>query len=173
MIIKFKPFSGRVIFPQYATDGSAGFDLVAFSFKKYILEGKITDLSENTTVISMYPGSRLLVGLGFSVAIPQGFEMQIRPRSGLALNKGITVLNSPGTIDSDYREEVGVILINHSKDEVRINLGDKIAQGVIASVVKATWETTDNLDETERKGGFGSTDKIIVPDWITKHNQNY
>ena len=104
------------------------------------------------------PGAIKLVSTGFSMAIPEGFEGQIRPRSGLALKHGISVLNSPGTIDSDYRGEVKVILINMGKEAFTIKHGDRIAQLVITEVARASFQIVDDLDETQRnKGGFGHT----------------
>ena len=128
--------------PKYATAGSAGFDLCA----------------SIPAPVVIAPGERRLIPTGISIALPVGFEAQVRPRSGLALKHGITVLNSPGTIDSDYRGEVGVILINHSDEPFVIKHGDRIAQMVIARHEKASFEIVSSLDETERgAGGFGST----------------
>ena len=104
------------------------------------------------------PGERKLFGTGLAFALPEGYEMQIRPRSGMAWKKGVTVLNSPGTIDSDYRGEVKVMLVNHDKSPVQIRKGDRIAQAVIAQHAEASLILTDDLDDTERgEGGFGST----------------
>ena len=127
---------------EYKTPGSSGLDLA--SRKEAVIES----------------GAVLLVRTGIYVAIPEGYEGQIRPRSGVALKHGITVLNSPGTIDSDYREEIGVILINHSKYPVRIDEGDRIAQLIICKVEKCDIETVESkeaLGITDRTGGFGST----------------
>lgn len=125
--------------PKYATEGAAGADLVAaIAMPMWILKGE-----------------RLLIPTGIKIAIPDGYEAQVRPRSGLALKHGITVLNSPGTIDSDYRKEIGVILINHSDTDFLINPGDRIAQLVIAPVVQAQFEI-GGVDKNDR-GGFGST----------------
>ena len=108
--------------------------------------------------ITLRPGSRHAVATGFAVAIPQGYEIQVRPRSGLALKHGITVPNTPGTIDSDYRGELKVIMINLSDDNFPIQRGDRIAQLVLAPVTIAGWEEVEDLDETARgAGGFGST----------------
>ena len=126
--------------PEYATTQSAGVDLRAN------LESPIT----------LQPMERCLVPTGLRIALPQGVEAQVRPRSGLALKKGITVLNSPGTIDADYRGEIGVILVNLSQDNFVINDGERIAQMVIARHEQAEWEPVESLDETERgAGGFG------------------
>ncbi|MBR4243039.1 MAG: dUTP diphosphatase [Bacteroidaceae bacterium] len=126
--------------PAYATELSAGLDLRA-------------NLSEP---ISIEPMQRVLVPTGLFMALPKGVEAQVRPRSGLALKRGITVLNSPGTIDADYRGEICVILINLSNETFTINDGERIAQLVIARHEHAEWKLTDTLDETERAaGGFG------------------
>lgn len=128
--------------PSYETAGAAGADLRA-------------NLAQ-TVVLA--PGQRVLIPTGLHMAIPQGFEVQIRPRSGLALKQGVSLVNSPGTIDSDYRGPVGVILINHGSDPVTINHGDRIAQMVVAPVVQATFTQADTLSDTDRgSAGFGST----------------
>jgi len=131
--------------PVYATVGSSGVDIRAH------LEQAIT----------IKPSERMLVPTGIFLEIPLGYEIQIRPRSGLAIKQGITCLNTPGTIDADYRGEVKVILINLSSEEQTIQPGDRIAQMVLQKVERIEWEATDTLDETERgTGGFGSTGKI-------------
>lgn len=128
--------------PAYATENSAGMDLV----------------SANDDDIILKPGKRVLVKTGLAIALPEGFEAQIRPRSGLAFKSGITVLNSPGTIDADYRGEVGVILVNFSDKEFVITRGMRIAQMVIAKYSRATFIEVPALEETARgDGGFGST----------------
>ena len=128
--------------PEYATPQSAGVDLKA-------------NISESITLGSL---ERAIVPTGLFIALPKGFEAQVRPRSGLAAKKGITVLNSPGTIDADYRGEICVILVNLSKEDFVVNPGERIAQMVIARHEKAEWEEVDTLDETERgAGGFGHT----------------
>ena len=128
--------------PAYETSASAGLDVRA-------------NLSES---IEPKPLARVLVKTGLFLEIPEGYECQVRPRSGLALKKGITVLNSPGTIDADYRGEVGVILVNLSSEIFTIENGERVAQLVFAEVQQAHWEEADNLTETERgAGGFGST----------------
>lgn len=130
--------------PSYETEASAGLDLKA-------------NLDESFT---LQPLERTLVKTGLFLEIPKGYEAQVRPRSGLALKKGITVLNSPGTIDADYRGEVGVILVNISQSPFVIEDGDRIAQLVFAEVVQAEWELTKELSQTDRgEGGFGSTGK--------------
>ena len=126
--------------PAYATKGAAGMDVLA---------------AEECTIA---PGARHAVATGFALAIPQGYEVQVRPRSGLALKHGITVPNTPGTIDSDYRGELKVILINHGSEDFAIVRGDRIAQLVFAPVTQAVWSEVEELDETARgTGGFGST----------------
>ena len=128
--------------PEYQTNSSAGMDIHASL--------------ANDLIIS--PMERCLVSSGLYLEIPNGYEAQIRPRSGLAIKHGITVLNTPGTIDADYRGEVKVILINLSDTEFKVKNGDRIAQMVISKFTKADWEPVDQLDETDRKeGGFGST----------------
>lgn len=128
--------------PAYETMGSAGMDLRAN------IEG----------VINLQPFERLAVPTGLFIALPHGFEAQIRPRSGLSLKSGLSIPNSPGTIDSDYRGEIKVIVANLSNDIVEIKDGDRIAQMVIAKYERAEWNVVTNLDETERgSGGFGST----------------
>ena len=138
--IRRLPHGEGLPLPAYATPGAAGMDVVA---------------AEEATLA---PGGRHAVATGFSVAIPEGFEIQVRPRSGLALKHGITVPNTPGTIDSDYRGELKVILINHGGEPFPIHRGDRIAQLVLAPVTLAAWVEVAELDETERgAGGFGST----------------
>lgn len=135
--------------PQYETKGSAGADLRANFNDDMRREG-----------IALAAGARALVPTGLSLAIPEGFEAQIRPRSGLALKHGITLANSPGTIDADYRGPLSVILINHGQDMFQINHGDRIAQILFAPVIQAQMTLVSSLDETERgQGGFGSTGK--------------
>lgn len=131
--------------PAYATSGAAGMDVVS---------------AEDVTIA---PGARHAVATGLVVAIPHGFEIQVRPRSGLALKHGITVPNSPGTIDSDYRGEVKVILINHGPAAFDIARGDRVAQLVVAPVVQGSWMEVEELDATARgEGGFGSTGGVVA-----------
>lgn len=130
--------------PAYATAHAAGLDLRAAVGEELVLA----------------PGERCLVPTGFAIALPDGFEAQIRPRSGWALKHGVTVLNSPGTIDADYRGEVGVILINHGDVAFHIARGDRIAQMVIAPVCRGLWHELAELPESQRgEGGFGSSGK--------------
>jgi dUTP pyrophosphatase len=131
-----------VSLPQYMTEGSSGMDLFA-------------SLAQEVTLV---PGERKLIPAGVSVAIPEGFEGQIRPRSGLAIQKGIGIVNGPGTIDADYRGEVGVLLINFGKEPFTVRNGDRIAQMVISPVTRVTLEEVDDLPPTRRQGGgFGHT----------------
>ncbi|MEM9054432.1 MAG: dUTP diphosphatase [Pseudomonadota bacterium] len=131
-------------FPAYETAGSAGMDVRAA-----VPEGE---------PLVLEPGARTMVPTGLSVAIPEGFEIQMRPRSGLAAKHGLTCLNSPGTIDSDYRGEIKVILINHGDAAFTIARGERIGQMVLAPVTRLVWNKVDSLDETARgEGGFGST----------------
>jgi dUTP pyrophosphatase len=130
--------------PAYATDHAAGMDLRAA-------------LAEGETLV-LEPGERRLVPTGLAIALPEGFEAQVRPRSGLALKHGVTCLNAPGTIDADYRGEVGVILINHGAEPFPIRRGDRIAQMVVTRYTRVVWDVAERLDETARgAGGFGST----------------
>lgn len=129
--------------PSYATPGSAGLDLRA-------------NLKDTSSYI-LRPGDSVLIPTGVHVKLPQGYEAQIRPRSGLALKHSITVLNTPGTIDADYIDEIGVILINHGTLRFVIENGDRIAQMIISKYERISWEEVESLDETERKGGFGHT----------------
>ena len=138
--VKRLPHGEGLDLPAYATAGAAGMDVVS---------------AEDVTI---EPDARHAVATGLSVAIPQGYEIQVRPRSGLAFKHGITVPNTPGTIDSDYRGELKVLLINHGTEPFAIARGDRVAQLVIAPVVQATWREVDELGMTERgSGGFGST----------------
>lgn len=139
---KLAHFKGDL--PSYATKGAAGMDLRA-------------QLAEHKDTAVIRPGQRALIPTGLSLEIPEGYEVQIRPRSGLALKSGITVLNTPGTIDADYRGEIGVILLNTSDTPFTVNTGDRIAQAVMAPVVQMEL-VEDELSDTERgEGGFGSS----------------
>lgn len=164
MEIKFKKLTDTATVPQYATEGSAGFDLVADSFKIFYDQVGVgqngMNISPECKSILLTPHSRLLIGCGYAVAIPLGFQLEVRPRSGKALKEGVTVMNAPGTIDSDYRGEIGVILHNSSKYCITIEVGDKIAQAVLMPHFVASFNVVNELPETERGiGGYGSTDK--------------
>jgi len=136
------PHAKGLDLPSYATEHAAGMDLLAAV----------------TNDITLNPGERKLIPTGLTIALPEGFEAQIRPRSGLALKNGLSVLNSPGTVDADYRGEVQVILANLGSEPFTITRGMRIAQMVIAAYARATWQPVDKLPESERgTGGFGST----------------
>ena len=138
--VKRLPHGEGLPLPAYATSGAAGMDVVS------------------AEEVTLAPGTRHAVATGLSMAIPHGYEIQVRPRSGLALKHGISVPNTPGTIDSDYRGELKVILINLGSEPFAIARGDRVAQLVLAPVVQAAWEEVAELDSTERgDGGFGST----------------
>lgn len=138
--VKRLPHGEGLPLPAYATDGAAGMDVVS------------------AQDVTLAPGARHPVATGLALAIPPGYEIQVRPRSGLALKHGITVPNTPGTIDSDYRGELKIILINHSAEPFAIARGDRVAQLVLAPVTRAAWDEVAELDDTARGGGgFGST----------------
>ena len=140
--ILIKRLSKEVSLPKYETTGSSGMDLSA----------------NINTNINIDPGKTAIIPTGLAISIPKGFEVQIRPRSGLAAKQKISVLNTPGTIDADYRGEIKVILINLGKDSFEVEKGSRIAQMVVCPVVQAQLKEVDDLNETERgKGGFGST----------------
>ena len=142
--ILIKKLNTKVQLPKYKTDGSSGMDLMAYI---------------NEPVLIM-PQKSKLIPTGLSLAIPNNTEIQIRPRSGLALKNNISILNTPGTIDSDYRGEIKVILYNHGSKDFKVNNGDRIAQMVLVPIIKSTFEEVENLPETIRgDGGFGSTGK--------------
>jgi len=140
--ILIKRLSNKALMPEYATEGSSGMDLAALIDKNIIIN----------------PGEISIISTGLAVSIPKGFEIQIRPRSGLAAKNGISVLNTPGTIDADYRGEIKIILINHSQDKFVVESGHRIAQMVVSPVVKAMLEEVKELPGTNRGAGrFGST----------------
>ncbi|RMD45881.1 dUTP diphosphatase [Candidatus Pacearchaeota archaeon] len=139
-ILKVKKLFEDAVVPSYAHDGDSGLDL--FSYGDYVIG----------------PGERKLISTGVAFEIQRGYEVQIRPRSGLAYKRGVTVLNSPGTIDSGYRGEIKVILINHGEEDFYVRRGDKIAQAVLAKVERAEIEVVSELEDSVRgEGGFGST----------------
>ena len=140
--ILIKRLSKEVFLPKYETNGSSGMDLAA----------------NINSIINIKPGNTAIIPTGLALSIPKGFEVQIRPRSGLAAKQKISVLNTPGTIDADYRGEIKVILINLGQESFKVEKGLRIAQMVVCPVVQAQLKEVDNLNETERgKGGFGST----------------
>lgn len=145
VLLKRLPHGQDLPLPAYATDGAAGMDVVS---------------AED---VDLAPGARHAVATGLSVAIPAGYEIQVRPRSGLALKHGVTVPNTPGTIDSDYRGELKVIMINLGAEVFSIRRGDRVAQLVLAPVTRGTWVEVDELDHTARgEGGFGSTGGVAA-----------
>jgi len=140
--VKRLPHGADLPLPDYATSDSAGLDLMA------AIDAPKT----------LAPGERVLVPTGLTIALPRGFEAQVRPRSGLALKNGITVLNSPGTVDADYRGEIGVVLINLGESPFEVSRGMRIAQMIVAPVNQLVWQEQEELSETERgAGGYGST----------------
>jgi dUTP pyrophosphatase len=142
MVVKLKKLYKEAIIPKYQSQFAAGFDL--HSLKDYEIK----------------PKERVLVQTGLAMEIESGYELQIRPRSGLALKHGITVLNTPGTVDSDYRGEIMVLLINHSDETFVIKQNERIAQGVIQKIIQASFVEVEELEKTQRgEGGFGSTGK--------------
>ena len=142
--IRRLPHGAGLALPAYETAGAAGMDLRAA-------------IAEDEVMV-LQPGERRAAPTGIAIAVPEGYEAQVRPRSGLALRSGVTQANAPGTIDSDYRGEIQVILINHGEEEVTIRRGDRIAQLIIAPVARAEWVEVDALTDTRRGGrGFGST----------------
>ena len=146
--VLIKKLDKKVKLPEYKTTGSSGLDLTAFIEKKIVIK----------------PGENSLVPTGISIAIPEDTEVQIRPRSGLAAKNNISVLNTPGTIDSDYRGEIKVILFNHGDKEFTVNNNDRIAQMILMPILKVDFEIVETLPETIRgSGGFGSTGKWKNP----------
>jgi dUTP pyrophosphatase len=142
ILVRRLPGTEDIPLPAYQTPHSAGMDLMA------------------SEALTLAPGERALVGTGLCIALPDGFEVQVRPRSGLAVKYGVTLVNAPGTIDADYRGEIRVLLINHGAEPFRVERGDRIAQMVVAPVSRAAWRETTVLPETVRgEGGFGSTGK--------------
>jgi len=145
ILFKRLPHGHDLPLPAYATEGAAGMDVVS---------------AED---LDLGAGQRHAVATGLALAIPHGYEIQVRPRSGLALKHGISVPNAPGTIDSDYRGELKVILINHGTESFSIRRGDRVAQLVLAPVTRGTWLEVDSLEETQRgEGGFGSTGGVAA-----------
>lgn len=142
--ILIKKKSNKITLPKYETEGSSGMDIAAHIEKEIVIE----------------PGGKAIIPTGFSISIPKGFEVQIRPRSGLAAKEGISVLNTPGTIDADYRGEIKVILINLGKKKFFIENGMRIAQMVVSPIIQAQFKEVEFLPETKRgESGFGSTGK--------------
>jgi dUTP pyrophosphatase len=143
-IKRLRPSSNSIALPEYMTAGAAGMDICA-------------DIEND---LELAPMERALIRTGFAIALPAGFEAQIRPRSGLALRQGLTLVNSPGTIDSDYRGEIQLIAINLGTEPVVVERGQRIAQMIVQRVVRARWHEVDDLPSSARQaGGFGHTDK--------------
>jgi dUTP pyrophosphatase len=141
-LIQIKKFSDQVLIPKYETPGSSGMDISAFTKENIIIQ----------------PGQKALIPTGFALSIPKGYEIQIRPRPGLAAKNNISVLNTPGTIDSDYRGEIKVILINFGNEKFIVENGTRVAQMVMCPIIQAKLEVVKDLTETARgDGGFGST----------------
>lgn len=149
--------------PNYATPQSAGCDIRAELSKinqDFFVDTSINQVNNGIIdSIVIMPGGRCLIPTGIKVSIPDGYEIQIRPRSGLALKKGISLVNCVGTVDSDYRDEIGIIIINHGKEKFIIEQGERIGQLILNEVKQINWKVVDTLDETDRKGGFGHTDE--------------
>ncbi len=144
--IKKKPGCEDIPLPTYMTENAAGMDIYA--------------AVESDTIV--LPGERILIPTGIFIALPEGYEAQVRPRSGLAIHRGVTLLNAPGTIDADYRGEIGVIIINHGQDPFVVKRRDRIAQIVVHKVYRVSWKESDNLETSSRgQGGFGHTDREI------------
>ena len=145
--VLIKKLDPAIRLPEYKTDGASGMDLMAFTKKP----------------INIKPKSSALIPTGLSIAFSEDYEIQIRPRSGLAIKKNISVLNTPGTIDSDYRGEIKVIIYNHGNEDFIVNNEDRIAQMILTPIFKMEFEETNDLPQTIKgKGGFGSTDKWIL-----------
>lgn len=170
MIVDFLPMYEDTLIPQYATDGSSGFDLVVNNFQKWYPSEFVSipgmDASEQNPLINLTgkvvnniyltPHSRLLVGCGYKLAIPAGYELQIRARSGLALKLGLACANGVGTVDSDYRGEIAVMLVSSSSYGVNITKGMRVAQGIIAPIIRAEFNKVEFLTETVRgEKGYG------------------
>jgi dUTP pyrophosphatase len=141
-ITRVRTDSAALPLPQYMTTNAAGMDVYA-------------DVSEDLTIP---PLGRALIPTGFAMALPEGYEAQVRPRSGLALRSGLTILNTPGTIDADYRDEVQVLVINLGEHSLQVKRGERIAQLVVAPVTRICWQEVEHLEPTDRRGGFGHTD---------------
>jgi dUTP pyrophosphatase len=141
-ITRVRTTSDSLSLPRYMTAGAAGMDIYA-------------DLDEDLTIP---PLGRVLISTGFALALPKGYEAQVRPRSGLALRSGLTILNSPGTIDADYRDEVQILVINLGDQPVQLRRSERIAQLVVAPVSRVRWQEVEQLEPTDRAGGFGHTD---------------
>lgn len=167
MLIRVKRKNGGVELPYYATKGAAGFDLHADSFIKLYKGLQEISLDDNLQhsiqkgYMVLRPFERVLIGTGLFMDIPEGYQLEIRDRSGVALKKGLKVFNSPGTIDSDYRGEIGIILCNMTQSLSKVSIGERIAQGVLTQYEVASFLIVDKLNDTDRSfNGFGSTGAI-------------
>ena len=153
VVVPITRLRNRTPLPRYMTASAAGMDV-------YADVQDLTDLTDPTDrkdTVTIPPLGRVLIPTGFALALPDGYEAQIRPRSGLALRAGLTILNSPGTIDADYRDEVKILVINLGEQPLDIAQGDRIAQLVVAPVSRVDWQEVEQLAPTNRKGGFGHT----------------
>jgi dUTP pyrophosphatase len=156
--IKFEKLFESVELPEYKSKGAAGFDLRAYIDAGDELKTMMGITNNGRNSITLHYGDQVIIRTGLKIAIPEGYELQIRPRSGLAAKNGITLTNSPGTIDSDYRGEVMIIVLNTSREPFVIQHGDRICQAVVNKVEQALFEEVESVDETERgEGGLGST----------------
>lgn len=147
LVVPVTRIHNRTALPRYMTTGAAGMDVYA----------DVQDLTGGKDTVTISPLGRVLIPTGFALALPDGYEAQIRPRSGLALRAGLTILNSPGTIDADYRDEVKILIINLGELPIHITHGDRIAQLVVAPVTRVDWQEVEKLPRTSRTGGFGHT----------------
>ena len=154
--LKIVKMHDDVILPTKKNPTDSGFDLYAYSFKMCYTEHHELDC-HGVQHIALAPNDRILIGTGIKATVGKGFEIQIRPRSGLALKKGLSIINTPGTIDEAYRDEIGIILINLSKQFVSLKLGERIAQLVVCPVILPEIEIVSSLDGDNRGGGFGHT----------------
>lgn len=152
LVVPITRIRNRTPLPRYMTTGAAGMDVHADV-------QDLTHLTDGKDTVTIPPLGRVLIPTGFSLALPDGYEAQIRPRSGLALRAGLTILNSPGTIDADFRDEVKILVINLGELPIHITHGDRIAQLVVAPVTRVDWLEVEQLPPTSRTGGFGHTGK--------------
>ena len=153
LVVPITRIRNRTPLPRYMTTRAAGMDVYADVQNLTDL----TDLTDGKDTVTIPPLGRVLIPTGFALALPDGYEAQIRPRSGLALRAGLTILNSPGTIDADYRDEVKILVINLGEQPVQITHGDRIAQLIVVPVTRVDWQEVEQLAPTSRKGGFGHT----------------
>lgn len=177
--VKFKALYPDVQMPKYAHDNDAGFDLIAYHFLEYhAFRANGTPFKDkidpNAKSITLVPHSRLLVGCGFELEFPEGLMLEVKSRSGNALNLGLCMANGVGTIDSDYRGEMGILLLNSSDYPIEISIGDKVGQAILMPYYKASFIKVYELSETKRgKGGFGSTDTDSTYDPLGVEKRGY